>query len=75
MHWVSEQVATGFKIKFWAVERKNSTSYKLRIHLCYFQTVIESLRYITTGEGPPLAKSAAFIHDPKVSEWLNQIKI
>ena len=32
-----------------------------------FQTVIECLRYVTTGETPPLAKTAAaFIHDPKV---------
>lgn len=30
------------------------------------QTIIESLKYATTGDQPPNTKSGAFIHDPKV---------
>lgn len=32
------------------------------------QTIIESLKYITTGEMPPgCARGASFIHDPKIA--------
>ncbi len=31
------------------------------------QTIIECLKYATTGELPPNTKGGAFIHDPKVS--------
>jgi hypothetical protein len=38
--------------------------------LAHFQTIIECLKYITTGSLPPGAKSGnAFIHDPKVRRW------
>jgi hypothetical protein len=30
------------------------------------QTIIECLKYATTGELPPNSKGGAFIHDPKV---------
>lgn len=30
------------------------------------QTVIECLKYATTGELPPNTKGGAFVHDPKV---------
>lgn len=30
------------------------------------QTIIESLKYATTGDQPPNTKGGAFIHDPKV---------
>lgn len=30
-------------------------------------TIIECLKYATTGEQPPNSKGGAFIHDPKVS--------
>lgn len=30
-------------------------------------TIIECLKYATTGELPPNSKSGAFIHDPNVS--------
>ncbi|CAG8978924.1 hypothetical protein HYALB_00011186 [Hymenoscyphus albidus] len=43
------------------------------------QTIIESLKYATTGELPPGAKTTgAFIHDPKIcgeSEVLGQVKL
>lgn len=32
-------------------------------------TVIECLKYATTGQMPPNSKSGAFIHDPDVSKW------
>ncbi|KAI8848969.1 hypothetical protein BC829DRAFT_362193, partial [Chytridium lagenaria] len=31
-------------------------------------TIIECLKYATTGDLPPNSKNGAFIHDPKVSE-------
>ena len=31
-------------------------------------TVIECLKYATTGQLPPNSKGGAFIHDPKVSQ-------
>ena len=31
-----------------------------------FQTIIECLKYATTGDLPPNSKGGAFIHDPKV---------
>ena len=37
-------------------------------------TIIECLKYATTGEQPPNSKGGAFIHDPKVSSspaWAN----
>lgn len=30
------------------------------------QTIIECLKYITTGDMPPNSKGGAFVHDPKV---------
>jgi hypothetical protein len=42
-------------------------------HLCFLppfpslQTIIECLKYCTTGELPPNTKGGAFVHDPKVS--------
>jgi DNA repair protein RAD50 len=33
-------------------------------------TIIECLKYATTGELPPNSKGGAFIHDPKVSHSL-----
>lgn len=41
-------------------------------------TIIESLRYATTGDLPPNSKGGAFIHDPKISgdqEVLAQVKL
>lgn len=32
----------------------------------YFKTIIECLKYATTGDLPPNSKGGAFIHDPKV---------
>ena len=32
------------------------------------QTIIECLKYATTGEQPPNSKGGAFIHDPKVQD-------
>ncbi|KAJ1947801.1 DNA repair protein rad50 [Kickxella alabastrina] len=34
---------------------------------CGKTTIIESLKYITTGELPPNSKGGAFIHDPKLA--------
>jgi len=34
------------------------------------QTIIESLKYATTGDQPPNTKGGAFIHDPKVQYFL-----
>ena len=34
--------------------------------MCYYQTVIESLKYIATGDMPPGTKNSSFVHDPKV---------
>lgn len=31
------------------------------------QTIIECLKYATTGDLPPNSKGGAFIHDPKVT--------
>ena len=30
-------------------------------------TIIECLRYITTGDLPPNSKCGAFVHDPRIS--------
>jgi hypothetical protein len=30
------------------------------------QTIIECLKYATTGDQPPNTKGGAFVHDPKV---------
>lgn len=41
-------------------------------------TIIESLRYVTTGDLPPNAKGGAFVHDPRMSserEVLAQVKL
>ena len=38
--------------------------------LFYFQTIIECLKYATSGELPPGSKGGAFVHDPKVSNLL-----
>ena len=36
--------------------------------VCLFtQTIIEALKYITTGDLPPNSKGGAFVHDPKVN--------
>lgn len=37
------------------------------IHI--FQTIIECLKYATTGDMPPNTKGGAFIHDPSVSTY------
>ena len=42
----------------------HSVQFNVRISL---QTVIECLRYVTTGDQPPNTKGGAFVHDPKVS--------
>ncbi|KZZ95728.1 DNA repair protein Rad50 [Ascosphaera apis ARSEF 7405] len=42
------------------------------------QTIIETLKYATTGELPPNSKGGAFIHDPKICrerEVLAQVKL
>ena len=31
------------------------------------QTIIECLKYITTGDLPPNTKGGAFVHDPKIA--------
>lgn len=33
----------------------------------WFQTIIECLKYSTSGELPPGSKGGAFVHDPKVT--------
>jgi len=41
-------------------------------------TIIECLKYVTTGELPPNCKTGAFVHDPRIcgeSEVLAQIKL
>lgn len=35
------------------------------------QTIIECLKYATTGDMPPNTKGGAFVHDPKVSSSVN----
>jgi DNA repair protein RAD50 len=35
--------------------------------LGYVQTIIECLKYATTGDQPPNTKGGAFIHDPKMA--------
>ncbi|KAI9477255.1 hypothetical protein BX667DRAFT_486686 [Coemansia mojavensis] len=45
---------------------------------CGKTTIIESLKYITTGELPPNSKGGAFIHDPKLlgeNEVKAQVKL
>jgi hypothetical protein len=37
------------------------------------QTIIECLKYATTGDLPPNSKGGAFIHDPKVRLELSPI--
>jgi DNA repair protein RAD50 len=34
--------------------------------LTFSQTIIECLKYASTGQQPPNTKGGAFIHDPKV---------
>jgi DNA repair protein RAD50 len=41
-------------------------------------TIIECLKYVTTGDLPPNSKGGAFIHDPKMcgeKEVLAQVKL
>lgn len=45
--------------------QKGAASRKLTIFLC-LQTIIECLKYATSGELPPGSKGGAFVHDPKV---------
>ena len=33
----------------------------------FFKTIIECLKYATTGDQPPNTKGGAFIHDPKIA--------
>ena len=35
-------------------------------NLIHIQTIIECLKYVTTGDQPPNTKGGAFVHDPKV---------
>lgn len=37
------------------------------IEFLFLQTIIECLKYATSGELPPGSKGGAFVHDPKVS--------
>lgn len=42
------------------------------------QTVIECLKYITTGDMPPNSKGGAFVHDPNIArerEVKGQVKL
>lgn len=38
-----------------------------RLTICSQQTIIECLKYATTGELPPNTKGGAFVHDPKMA--------
>lgn len=40
-----------------------------------FQTIIECLKYATSGELPPGSKGGAFVHDPKVCWCFNEYQI
>jgi DNA repair protein RAD50 len=40
------------------------------VALTKLQTIIECLKYATTGQLPPNSKGGAFIHDPKVMATL-----
>lgn len=42
----------------------------LKWWLFCFQSIIECLKYATSGELPPGSKGCAFVHDPKVSLYL-----
>ncbi|KAF2858079.1 P-loop containing nucleoside triphosphate hydrolase protein [Piedraia hortae CBS 480.64] len=58
----------------------NSRSETIQFHrpLTLITTIIECLKYVTTGELPPNSRSGAFIHDPKIcgeSEVLAQVKL
>lgn len=35
------------------------------------QTIIECLKYVTSGDLPPNSKGGAFIHDPNVTHILH----
>ena len=39
------------------------------------QTVIECLKYVTTGDQPPNSKGGAFVHDPKVTCYVYTLRM
>jgi hypothetical protein len=46
------------------------TCYQCGLLFMFPQTIIECLKYMTTGEMPPGGRNgAAFIHDPKVGSY------
>lgn len=53
-----------------AVERRY-TNYRNQntrvLTSLFFQTIIECLKYATTGEQPPNTRGGAFVHDPKMA--------
>ena len=56
---------TVYDVRIGRSMEKNS---KLSAHTfsLYIQTIIECLKYVTTGDQPPNTKGGAFVHDPKV---------
>lgn len=62
-----------FQSPFWFTDLSSALSpsrliYSLPLPLS--QTIIECLKYATTGDLPPNTKGGAFIHDPKVCCFL-----
>ena len=48
------------------------------MYLVTLQTIIECLKYITTGDMPPNSKGGAFVHDPNIArerEVKGQVKL
>lgn len=63
---------TGKTVNFFA------TFVHVILYLVTLQTIIECLKYITTGDMPPNSKGGAFVHDPNIArerEVKGQVKL
>ena len=46
---------------------KTVNSKTMHLHYSTLQTIIECLKYITTGDMPPNSRGGAFVHDPNIA--------
>lgn len=63
----SRRIPPSSQLSFVQQNEPKLTTALLLLVLDGGQTIIECLKYATTGELPPNTKGGAFVHDPKVS--------
>lgn len=56
--------------KLYVVGKKDLVYFSKSFLADVIQTIIECLKYATTGDLPPNSKGGAFIHDPKVNHFI-----